>query len=60
MRIKLIATILFAIPFLPACEQQTWKETKMFHEVPKKDAHGAAGTHTAEAPAHAEKAAEHK
>ena len=31
-----LALIIFATALFPACEKQDWKETKMFHDVPKR------------------------
>lgn len=50
---KFALAIALCLPLLPACEQQKWEETKMFHDVPKK----AHATHPEKAPAAPEKAA---
>jgi hypothetical protein len=55
MRFFALAAILLTLPFTPACEQQKWEETKMFHEVPKK---GNAKAEAAPA-GHAAASAEH-
>jgi hypothetical protein len=54
---KLLLAFAISILIFPACERQDWKETKMFHDVPKRGGHekAAEGSTEAAKPAEAKK-----
>ncbi|MBP7948680.1 MAG: hypothetical protein KA004_03420 [Verrucomicrobiales bacterium] len=37
-KLPLFCLIAAVLPLFQACERQDWKETKMFHDVPKREA----------------------